>query len=974
MESKSNRNIQNNGLLEKMIRVLYVVSCGITLLSIFFSAFVLSTSAMSAECTNSLQVLLSYTVDNSCNSSLSAIFLNVSMFDLCTSNINDIECMNPYSVIAATEDSLIVSPWQLTESSSCILCEPDASMYYSCSSILDEIMAIISTQQYLYTDSAFNIPSVLYSDLTLNISTFCSDDYVTIAQLRHQGNIVCASGSTFGNSVTSVNTLNNVMDMRYLTQCGSCGMIPCLNGQYCPLNTPPRLCRGGYYCPTPDTEIICPADYYCPQGSTFPIKCHAFASGSCREGSAREVVWIPLLWSVLLIVMSYGVNKWVPFMIALQGKENGRSNQQLSHKNHQHSTTNQFNLGASSVNTSQLQVGITFKDIVLVTNGNMRLSGVSGVIRPGKFCAIVGASGCGKTTLMRTLMGKETPTSGSIQYVEHNSNTIISRSLLKRSIGFVPQDDILLREMTVRQLVTQSANWRLPISMTKEEKNAFVDLVLQTINLSKLQNVVVGGGESTMLPISAGDRKCVNIAVEIVSQPLCIFLDEPTTNLDASSALNVTKIINQLSIAQMTCVAVIHQPRREIFALIDDLILLVPGGKIAYSGPVNRVLDWFRDLGFTPAKPSISTADFIIDLTSGNPDVYDKSFYEAHHKEAKSDDTIDWAELWSKYGSSFIRDTNSSLTVAHDGGSEALGSKIVNDSFAHVPIVSDREKPGFLPQLFESLQIAVLQHLKENRLIVDCVYHLIAGCILGLVTAGGVLLLVPLPTTYTQSCPPEASPKCVWFQRYQLGPATFYMASLFAAVVIPSAVRTFGREFSVLKRNYDVGANLYSYFIGKMVIDYLFGALKAMLFVAPIIAIAPWTAPFEYLLAIFICLSIYLNSFCYLLSLLFSNPDVAILFGTVYCIPINLLGGFVPLLGDGYHAYVFHPKWVARAIATAELHYGQKLSIDLINSFVPESWKYPDLGKDLGILCAMAIGLNIVSIVMLYLKMNRSGN
>ena len=105
-----------------------------------------------------------------------------------------------------------------------------------------------------------------------------------------------------------------------------------------------------------------------------------------------------------------------------------------------------------------------------------------------------------------------------------------------------------------------------------------VDDILHKMKLYHLRNTIVGG-DSFRAGISAGDRKSVNIAVEMVSKPLCLFLDEPTTNLDASSALNAAEIVNGFSRMNMTCVAVIHQPRREIFSLIDDLILLLDSNR-----------------------------------------------------------------------------------------------------------------------------------------------------------------------------------------------------------------------------------------------------------------------------------------------------------------------------------------------------------------------------------------------------------
>lgn len=95
--------------------------------------------------------------------------------------------------------------------------------------------------------------------------------------------------------------------------------------------------------------------------------------------------------------------------------------------------------------------------------------------------------------------------------------------------------------------------------------------------LNRFADVAGGDADFQGQGLSAGDRKKANIAVELVANPSVLFLDEPTSGIDASSALTVAEIVNRLARASLTCVAVIHQPRGEIFDLIDDLILLIPG-------------------------------------------------------------------------------------------------------------------------------------------------------------------------------------------------------------------------------------------------------------------------------------------------------------------------------------------------------------------------------------------------------------
>ena len=183
---------------------------------------------------------------------------------------------------------------------------------------------------------------------------------------------------------------------------------------------------------------------------------------------------------------------------------------------------------------------------------------VSGVIRPGKFTAILGGSGAGKTSLMSCLLGREVITSGSIEFLaavtgaNHgggeggNSSSALeplSSTQQQRLVGFVPQFDVFLRVMTVVQLLTHSARTRLPSTMTESDIQRVVGTVMVLLGVDHLAHCVAGGdSDGTGTGLGAGDRKLVNIAIELVSQPSVLFMDEPTSSIDASSALNVAQI------------------------------------------------------------------------------------------------------------------------------------------------------------------------------------------------------------------------------------------------------------------------------------------------------------------------------------------------------------------------------------------------------------------------------------------------
>ena len=159
---------------------------------------------------------------------------------------------------------------------------------------------------------------------------------------------------------------------------------------------------------------------------------------------------------------------------------------------------------------------------------NMRtiLAGINGVFEAGKFTAIMGASGAGKTTLLNAVAGEAAGghLSGSIQL---NGGSVDSDTM-RRVSAFVFQDDVILSTMTVREAITMSAQLRLPREMSLTEKLERVEQVIEILHLDRCKDTIIGtagqhGG------VSGGERKRCSIAMELITNPSVIFLDEPTS-------------------------------------------------------------------------------------------------------------------------------------------------------------------------------------------------------------------------------------------------------------------------------------------------------------------------------------------------------------------------------------------------------------------------------------------------------------
>ncbi|KAK4489208.1 hypothetical protein RD792_005003 [Penstemon davidsonii] len=212
------------------------------------------------------------------------------------------------------------------------------------------------------------------------------------------------------------------------------------------------------------------------------------------------------------------------------------------------------------------------------------LSGVTGAFRPGVLTALMGVSGAGKTTLMDVLAGRKT--GGIIEGDIRISGFPKNQETFARISGYCEQTDIHSPQVTVHESLIYSSFLRLPKEVTREQKMAFVDEVMDLVELDNLKNAIVGiPGVSGL---STEQRKRLTIAVELVANPSIIFMDEPTSGLDARAAAIVMRTVRNTVDTGRTVVCTIHQPSIDIFEAFDELLLLKRGGQVIYAGPLGR--------------------------------------------------------------------------------------------------------------------------------------------------------------------------------------------------------------------------------------------------------------------------------------------------------------------------------------------------------------------------------------------------
>ncbi|MCS7152686.1 MAG: ATP-binding cassette domain-containing protein [Bacteroidia bacterium] len=227
------------------------------------------------------------------------------------------------------------------------------------------------------------------------------------------------------------------------------------------------------------------------------------------------------------------------------------------------------------------RVSYSFKD------GRTAIHPVSFEVVQGRLVGIMGPSGAGKSTLLRLLSGQITPSSGKVYLNGINIHT--ERRAIQGLLGFVPQEDLLIEELTVWENVYYAARLAYPSDVEAREAT---EKTLKLLNLHTIAHLPVG---SPLNPIiSGGQRKRVNIALEVVRGPLVLFVDEPTSGLSSSDAEQVVDLLQALARDGRIVFFTLHQPSSDIYKKIDHLLFLDEGGYAIFWGSPLAALQHFR--------------------------------------------------------------------------------------------------------------------------------------------------------------------------------------------------------------------------------------------------------------------------------------------------------------------------------------------------------------------------------------------
>ncbi|CAG8571773.1 7471_t:CDS:10, partial [Funneliformis caledonium] len=719
--------------------------------------------------------------------------------------------------------------------------------------------------------------------------------------------------------------------------------VKCTAGFICPENSAqPMYCCPGYYCNEDATEInICPKGSFCTVGSVVPVPCHNLAY--CPEGSKRANRYYVLglfVFAAIIIAILFAVNKKANQLKTSKYK-NLLNEQKMSHEKSLDPVTKTFD--------------IEFENLGLVLpNGIAIMKGVTGKLSHGRSCAIMGPSGAGKTTFVSLLTGKAKKTSGVIKINGVKENL----SKYRKLIGFVPQEDVMLRELTVREILVHSAMMRLPTDMVRAAKKQKVIETIRFLELSHVMDTIIGNEEQR--GISGGQRKRVNIGMELVAEPSILFLDEPTSGLDSATSLEVCKLLKNIAHQQKLLVAaVIHSPSPQAFNTFDDFLLLGKGGRIVYFGPRENALDYFQNLGFDCPRDE-SPADFMMEVAS------------CKVKPSKRETSILVDELfdaWEEYrrgGKPTLLDSDKKRpadTYINMGKETSItfGQKIKLAFLSfHIPfihLIQDvyyyitdllfefieflrrfflfcmkdpiRETPNVFVSFVLLFKRACLQiYRNRTQFLLDQLLHIGCGAFISL-AASNFTYIGKAPIELCAITPAVIAPACL-LAKDSLQSAGVFLALGVTFAGISAGGSTFGYEKVVYWRDTASGMRTIPYFLSKFIADIPRIVLAAFMFSIAFVLFYPFLSKFTELYSIVLLSYWTAWSMGYFLSALVTKEKLGLI-GTGFALAWGLVfSGANPKLdevknGESYEYIrwlwdISTPRWAVEALYLKELY------------------------------------------------------
>nr|KYP66999.1 Putative white-brown complex isogeny protein 30 [Cajanus cajan] len=540
----------------------------------------------------------------------------------------------------------------------------------------------------------------------------------------------------------------------------------------------------------------------------------------------------------------------------------------------------------------------------------------SQILRYAYVSAVMGPSGAGKTTFLSALAGKARgcTMTGSI-LINGKSESI---HCYQKIIGFVPQDDIVHGNLTVEENLRFSARCRLSADMPKPDKVLIVERVIESLGLQAVRDSLVGTVEKR--GISGGQRKRVNVGMEMVMEPSLLILDEPTTGLDSASSTLLLKALRREALEGVNICMVLHQPSYTLFRMFDDIVFLAKGGLTAYHGPVKKVEEYFASIGIT-VPDRVNPPDHFIDILEGlvkpSGGVTHQQLpvrWMLHNSYPVPPDMLHFADQIAASSSS---SSSSNIHDATKGTDEVVDQSFAGEfwedmksnvqihrdhieaTFLKTKDLSNRRTPGVARQYRYYVGRVCKQTLREGKSqAVDYLLLLVAGAILGTLTKVNDETFGSLGYTYT-----------------------VIAVSLLCKI---AALRSFSLDKLQYWRESASGISNLAHFLSKDTIDLFNTIIKPVVYLSMFYFFSNPRSSFASNYAVLVCLVYCVSGMAYAIAIYF-EPAPAQLWSVLLPVVMTLIANqtqdtlFMKIL-----VKLCYPNWALEAfiIANAERYTG----------------------------------------------------
>ncbi|XP_074379277.1 putative white-brown complex homolog protein 30 [Apium graveolens] len=595
--------------------------------------------------------------------------------------------------------------------------------------------------------------------------------------------------------------------------------------------------------------------------------------------------------------------------------------------------------------TTRPPIEVVFKDLTLTLKKKNKhiMRCVTGKLMPGRISAVMGPSGAGKTTFLSSVVGKDTGCVRSGLILINGKDESIRA--YQKIIGFVPQDDIVHGNLTVEENLRFSARCRLSVDLPKADKVLVVERVIESLGLQAVRDSLVGTVEKR--GISGGQRKRVNVGLEMVMEPSLLILDEPTTGLDSSSSNLLLRALRREALEGVNICMVVHQPSYALYKMFDDLILLAKGGLTVYHGSVKKAEEYFADLGIV-VPDRVNPPDHFIDLLEGivklGPGMTVQQLPVRWMLRNGYSVPPDMMQICDEIAASTAGSDSAAGEMWKDTKHNIQINQNHSDTDMKPSELSNRVTPGVIRQYRYFLGRVGKQRLREARgQAADYLILLLAGACLGTLAKANDEEFGALGYTYT-----------------------IIAVSLLCKI---SALRTFALDKLHFKRESSSGMNTLSYFVAKDTVDHFSTVVKPVVYLSMFYFFNSPRSSFGYNYIILLCLVYCVTGIAYIFAI-FLDFSQAQLWCVLLPVVLTLIanqsneGGISKLLSK----YIY-PTWALEAfvIANAERYHGVYL-MTRCNYLKEMDYNLNDFVKCLILLAVLGVISRIVAFLCLAKK------